>query len=1682
MESEVPAGSPADADTLRLASDTAGATSSNVSDVIAPGLPAAEAASPHRGDATTDFQLGSRPPEFFGLPSDFTPGMSVKSAPANLVGTDKLVLRGFVVQPRGSKSEFPPDYTLVSGPFMGGMGKVFRARQGSLRRDVAIKQIHDELRSNDEERKKFVTEAIITGELEHPNIIPIHDLGFTKDFAQSGDQLGGNDADLFYTMKFVEGDDWKEELPKLSEAENIDVLLKVADAISFAHSRNIIHRDLKPSNIRLGKFGEVLVMDWGLAVRLDSPERFPPAGTPMYMAPEMAIEFLQLPRNQILKQLGAGRSSSRPAQSAVGKHSDIYLLGALLFQVVTQRAPHPGRTGRECIQNAAKNEIAPTDVQGELLDIALKAMATDPQDRYASVAEFQHAIRSYKSHVESISLADQADADARSAEQLSGNGKKHAKQVYDLFSSARYGFRSALKIWSNNQRARERLRQTEQLFAETAYTNDDFDLALSLLDPANPDQQALHEQVTRSANERSQRDKKLKRLRQALFAVVTLAFVVTSVLLAVWKNAYDNNVALHGDNEQLKSTKAGLEQSVQVLRTEVGTANQERDHANQAKEAAVKAAETAGNRAQDAEQKATVAEQKSALADRVAASSIYRAAFQSALAGLLDNGPKKALAALGTITSAPDGEADWEWHRLFHLANWQRSAQPFGGEAESTHLVGCSADADRLVTAGNRNGAAVVNVWDAAEGIPRLLRTYEIPNGNVLAVSISADGRWAAAGLDSSSAGLAVWDVQSTSRQPTFLVGRNRSITAIAFSPQPPELVAGDSAGNVDVWRPQVGQLAPARSYPGHIWGTVRSVAFSADGKFVVTAGTGERVNVYEPSTNNNQGWPIQLELAVSNPEVSAVAFLPLDPSRIVCSCSDGSIYLCDWFSQAQRAELRPGDWTGARPTPLEHHLGAVRGLAFGRNSKTLITCGEDQHVSLWNVEQTGDSLRLRRRISQRIHDAPVASCSISHDGRYAFSADTSGVAYRWDLALVDDFWTIPPSRGGDGTNLRPIHSASLAPNGRAGESKIVVGDGAGFVRVVDGSQPAALSELHAGHLNHAGMTAYYMAGPNPRIVTSTPDGTICAWNVQTGALERRVNLLDGTVAAGANVVTVSPDGRYAVGAANNVANGGQLSAAWWDVTRDQPSPLDLGNHSVSALAVTGFDSRGVPQLLAGQKFGQLLMWNGRWHELVSPPNRPHRGTIADIVVHAGEFAYVVDLGLTVEATKMISKWSLRGAAPSFDGAAYQLPAAGNTADIRLKLSRNGNTLGAIQVDDAGRIVGVRVLDTRDLQPVAAAEQDGALRNAHLLDVAISPNGQVMLGIANGNRLKEWNPQAHAWQPHASAEKLRAVAAELRNRNSTSGLRRIEFIDETRLLAYGDGIALEWKLDTGQLLNRVQSRAPIEVAAVVPGTNDDVATIAADGRYARWRQSAGHTNFEVVNQQFLVDHGYARAVVSPDASRALLAAAEFGGRSSSLEFVELATGTRTPITTIRGRALAMAWSGSGQRVAVAYSDAKGSHVAVFDANTRQAISDNPWELPEQPSCIALDQIGDNIAVGADDKAYFATESNWSAFAPSMPLGHRVSSVAFSPSGRRLVIGCENGDILLRAIELADGNGTRIERAVMALSGHDAEITQLGFGKFEDSNVDVLVSGDIHGKTLVHLTSGEAPPINDAISE
>ena len=145
---------------------------------------------------------------------------------------------------------------------------MYAAKQQSMDRPVAIKVLKPRAARLESSQEAFVSEAIITGGLDHPNIMPIYDVGKQP-----------NDA-IFYAMKQVVGVEWKERIATNTVSENLDILLRVCDAIAFAHARGIIHRDLKPANIMLGPFGEVLVMDWGLAMPTeDHPRRetFPAA-------------------------------------------------------------------------------------------------------------------------------------------------------------------------------------------------------------------------------------------------------------------------------------------------------------------------------------------------------------------------------------------------------------------------------------------------------------------------------------------------------------------------------------------------------------------------------------------------------------------------------------------------------------------------------------------------------------------------------------------------------------------------------------------------------------------------------------------------------------------------------------------------------------------------------------------------------------------------------------------------------------------------------------------------------------------------------------------------------------------------------------------------------------------------------------------------------------------------------------------------------------------------------------------------------------------------------------------------------------------------------------------------------------------------------------------------------------
>lgn len=283
----------------------------------------------------------------------------------------------------------------------GGVGRVFLALEKNIGREVAIKELIGERLGANSERAmaRFLREAKISGQLEHPNIVPIYRLDVRPD--------GG----FYYVMRHVEGrtllhaiNELAGEKPESGLAGRLRLLgdfIAVCEAMGYAHSKEIIHRDLKPSNVVIGEFGETIVLDWGLAKRLSDPETHDGAGeiepalegdsgelktiagaklgTPPYMSPE-----------QIDRSLGP-----------VDAKSDVYALGVMLYLILTGEKPYKG-TAREMMEKIASDVSSPSPrdsalpIPPELAAICEKAMAKKRELRFANAAELAGELCAYR--------------------------------------------------------------------------------------------------------------------------------------------------------------------------------------------------------------------------------------------------------------------------------------------------------------------------------------------------------------------------------------------------------------------------------------------------------------------------------------------------------------------------------------------------------------------------------------------------------------------------------------------------------------------------------------------------------------------------------------------------------------------------------------------------------------------------------------------------------------------------------------------------------------------------------------------------------------------------------------------------------------------------------------------------------------------------------------------------------------------------------------------------------------------------------------------------------------------------------------------------------------------------------------------------------------------------------------
>jgi hypothetical protein len=382
------------------------------------------------------------------------------AAPDGEAPAIRLGVRGVAAAdaPAPGPGEIPPDYRLIGPIGAGGMGHIHAARQAALDRLIAIKTIHQGAVDDVAQRQRFIAEARVTGGLQHPNIVPLIEL--------AQDQAGR----VFFSMRRVEGKPWNTAIGALPLDENLDILLKVCDAVAYAHSCGVIHRDLKPENVMIGDYGEVLVMDWGLAVRvavdgfaIDLDHQTAIAGTPAYLAPEMAL--------------------GQPQR--IGVRSDVYLLGAILYQIITGAPPHVGEGVMDCLRAAAHNRIGDFPV-GEYARIARTALSTRPEDRHATIKAFQHDLRACATHAQSLAVADHADLILAKAERSSD---------YAGFARAVFGFEEALRLWEGNSEARAGALRAKRAYAACALGRGDLDLAAAQLDPREPSYADLLERL-----------------------------------------------------------------------------------------------------------------------------------------------------------------------------------------------------------------------------------------------------------------------------------------------------------------------------------------------------------------------------------------------------------------------------------------------------------------------------------------------------------------------------------------------------------------------------------------------------------------------------------------------------------------------------------------------------------------------------------------------------------------------------------------------------------------------------------------------------------------------------------------------------------------------------------------------------------------------------------------------------------------------------------------------------------------------------------------------------------------------------------------------------------------------------------------------------------------------------------
>ena len=330
------------------------------------------------------------------------------------------------------------DFLLEYQVGKGGIGRVDAAKQLCFDRMVAIKRVRSD-RGSLYAEQQLEKEARIMGRLEHPAIPPVHLVGLDVE------------GQLSLVMKFIEGNSWHEildrdyqkidqqKLPQWYIEKHLNYFIRIGEALEFAHQKSIIHRDIKPSNVVIGDYGEVYLIDWGIAIELDNGKVLRGhqyAGTPCYASPEMVGKD---PKWDI--------------------RSDVYLMGGLLFHILTGGPPHTGETVADLFSKI-NNEATPqlgNSVSAGLREICGRAMEKDPEERYSSVYALLEDIRYFLTNGQMVELFSNAGDDLTKIEDMLNRGVSSSAEFDVVGARCRFRLEEINQNWPENSRVKSML-------------------------------------------------------------------------------------------------------------------------------------------------------------------------------------------------------------------------------------------------------------------------------------------------------------------------------------------------------------------------------------------------------------------------------------------------------------------------------------------------------------------------------------------------------------------------------------------------------------------------------------------------------------------------------------------------------------------------------------------------------------------------------------------------------------------------------------------------------------------------------------------------------------------------------------------------------------------------------------------------------------------------------------------------------------------------------------------------------------------------------------------------------------------------------------------------------------------------------------------------------------------------